>query len=236
MKNKGPNKIGLIALIVANLIPLIGVIYLDWNIFMILLLYWIESIVVGIYNIPKILIAEGSMVYWTTELKKVKGKTVVKKNIKVYDPSPSKRDKRFYAGFFVIHFMGFMAMLGVGIFGYFRGSIDNISSIFIAVAALFGSHGISFLLNYIGAGEYKNRDPYLQMFAPYKRLLVMLAVIAVTGLILKSRVESEDILIWGLILLVSLKIIADIFSHYWEHWVWTKRPDTKNLKKRGRII
>ena len=44
-------------LIVANLVPLYGVFFLDWQIFPILLLFWMENVVVGIFNVFKMLVA-----------------------------------------------------------------------------------------------------------------------------------------------------------------------------------
>jgi len=40
-----------ISLIFANLIPLLGVLLYDWNVLEILLLYWTESVVIGLINV-----------------------------------------------------------------------------------------------------------------------------------------------------------------------------------------
>ena len=47
------------ALVGANLLPLAGVVWWDWSVFEVLLLYWLESGVVGALNVPKILLAGG---------------------------------------------------------------------------------------------------------------------------------------------------------------------------------
>ena len=44
------------ALITVNLIPLIGVLFNDWDAGLILLLYWSENLVLGGYNVLKILL------------------------------------------------------------------------------------------------------------------------------------------------------------------------------------
>ncbi len=46
-------------LVVTNLIPLVGVLWLGWDLMLILALYWAENGVVGVINILKILTAEG---------------------------------------------------------------------------------------------------------------------------------------------------------------------------------
>jgi hypothetical protein len=50
-----------IALLVANAIPLIGVLFFGWSLLTILVLFWIENGIVGLWNIPRILLARGSV-------------------------------------------------------------------------------------------------------------------------------------------------------------------------------
>ena len=48
------------ALLVAfNLVPLAGVLLWGWNVATILVLYWVENGIIGVLNIPKILLASG---------------------------------------------------------------------------------------------------------------------------------------------------------------------------------
>jgi hypothetical protein len=46
-------------LVVANLVPLLGAVLLGWNVGAIVVLYWFESVIVGILNVPKIALAKG---------------------------------------------------------------------------------------------------------------------------------------------------------------------------------
>ena len=46
--------IPVIALSAVNMIPLIGVLYLKWDAFHIVSLYWAEDLVIGFYNVLKI--------------------------------------------------------------------------------------------------------------------------------------------------------------------------------------
>jgi Family of unknown function (DUF6498) len=50
-----------IVLLLANLIPLVGVVLFGWSLITILVLYWIENGIVGLWNIPKIVMAQGSL-------------------------------------------------------------------------------------------------------------------------------------------------------------------------------
>jgi hypothetical protein len=42
-------------LIIANLVPLTGILFLSWDLFSVLFFYWLESAVVGIYNIARMM-------------------------------------------------------------------------------------------------------------------------------------------------------------------------------------
>jgi hypothetical protein len=46
-------------LVAVNLIPLVGVAFWDWSLFLILVLYWIESGIIGVLHIFKIASAQG---------------------------------------------------------------------------------------------------------------------------------------------------------------------------------
>ena len=50
--------VSIIALVAANAIPLLGVIFLGWRVFSILLIYWMENVVVGVFNVLRILFAD----------------------------------------------------------------------------------------------------------------------------------------------------------------------------------
>jgi hypothetical protein len=50
-----------VALVIANAIPLIGVLLFGWSLLTILVLFWIENGIVGLWNIPRILLAQGSI-------------------------------------------------------------------------------------------------------------------------------------------------------------------------------
>lgn len=55
----GTSLVSAIVLIVVNVVPLIGVAFWGWSLMMILVLYWIESGIVGVINIFKIARARG---------------------------------------------------------------------------------------------------------------------------------------------------------------------------------
>ena len=50
-----------IALLLANAIPLVGVLFFGWSLLTILVLFWIENGIVGFWNVPRILLARQSL-------------------------------------------------------------------------------------------------------------------------------------------------------------------------------
>ena len=51
-----------VALVVANLIPLIGVLFFGWSVWNILVIYWLENGIVGVINVLKMSVATGDEV------------------------------------------------------------------------------------------------------------------------------------------------------------------------------
>ena len=51
-----------IVLLIANAIPIVGVLFFGWSLITILVLYWVENGIVGFWNIPKIALAQGSII------------------------------------------------------------------------------------------------------------------------------------------------------------------------------
>ncbi len=57
-----------ILLLIANLIPVVGVVFFGWSLHTILVIYWLENGIVGFWNVPKILLAQGSVIPTLPEL------------------------------------------------------------------------------------------------------------------------------------------------------------------------
>jgi hypothetical protein len=178
------------ALIGANLVPVFGVFLLDWAVFPLVLLFWLENVIVGVLNVLRILTAQPK-----DDLERV-GKFVM-------------------APFFAVHYGGFTTVHGVFVFALFaRGApwaetIRQTGGILWAAAALLLSHALSFATNWLGAGEYRNADLKALMFQPYARVVVLHLTIIFGGMLLMSLGSPRP----GLLLLVALKIGVDLAAH-----------------------
>lgn len=186
------------ALILFNLIPLIGVLFLDWNLSSIMVLYWFENVIVGFFNALKMAKAEGT----TPKTKLYSGR----KSVTIAQKSGSIL-------FFIVHFGMFTFGHGVFIFAFFGRDLPAFSTLLPAALCLFVSHGISFVYNYIRNQEYKRIAFQDLFFQPYKRIFIMHITIVI-GAFIAFQFEQPTLF---LVLLIFLKIVVDIFSHKKEH-------------------
>ncbi len=192
MNNK--YNISVISLILVNLVPIIGVLFFNWSMFQIMILYWLESGIIGFFSILKILIKSRPITLGI-----------------------------FLTVFFCFHFGIFMLVhlkFISAINSDFELSTNSIFLIIYSAIPLFISHLISFIHNFFGKKEYLGKKEYkietdamTYMFEPYKRIFVMQFVI-IFGAILMNLFNQP---ILGIVLLIILKTIVDIDAHLKSH-------------------
>jgi hypothetical protein len=78
-----------------------------------------------------------------------------------------------------------------------------------AFLGLLVSHTISFVDNYLRKGEYRRANLQTLMMQPYSRVMV-LHIAILGGGILMAALGSP---MWGLLLLIGLKVALDLRSH-----------------------
>ena len=190
-----------LALILMNLIPLIGVWYFNWDVGIIIFLYWLENVVIGILTIPKILSCRGS--------KKLGAR---KENL---------GGLIFLSGFFSVHYGMFCFGHYTFIQTFFEGlpEFSNIPSrlfegfLIWPLLGLLFSHFISMIVNFYGKGEYRSRSANTQMFMPYTRIMILHIVIIFGGFL----AQAFDNTLGPLIILIIVKTIIDLGAHQVEH-------------------
>lgn len=200
-----------IFLIVANLLPLVGVLAWGWDVTSVVIFYWTENLIVGFYNLLKIL-------------------------------SKASRKALFMSIFFLVHYGGFCAGHGIFLIELFNldtqavaapdsswpGPLAFLQLIWEAghyilaisptywiwgFAAMFASHGFSFLSNWWLGGERNATAVDQLMVEPYKRIIVMHVVIIFGGLGIQALGSPLPLLL----LLIALKIAIDLRAHLKEH-------------------
>lgn len=203
-RSVGPRWPSALALVLANLAPLYGVIALGWPVYPLILLFWVENVIIGVINVMRMVVADPrSVVSWISKLTMVP--------------------------FFCVHYGIFTAGHGAFLHQMFGGGAPGpVTEIFtpglwaaritelglwIPVAILASSHLFSFGWNYIRRGEFRTAVIDRLMIQPYARVLVMHIVLFIGGLA-TMRLGSP---VWALLLLVAAKIIADVNAHLREH-------------------
>jgi len=176
-------------LVISNLIPLAGVFLFGWSVASILVLYWLESVIIGGLNIIKIFACQGHVI-----------------------------GKLFISVFFSFHFGMFCYGHAVFISEMFDAreifeSVKNGGPLLWAALSFLASHFFSLLINFFGKKEYLGREANVQMFMPYGRVVVMHLVILIGGLFV--QLFNQPVI--ALIFLIGLKIFIDIGAHKISH-------------------
>lgn len=223
----GSTLLSAILLVLVNAIPLIGVAFWDWSLMLILVLYWLESGIVGALNVFKIARARGGEHQPAVS---VDGNRLT---IRMAGMS-SGMARGALIGFFVIHYGIFWVVHGVFVFllplfagltrtpdpsapGLGLGPMDfgplPFDGLFLSFALLAASHVVSFFTNYLGRGEYLRVTPQGQMMSVYGRVVV-LHVTIIAGAFVVGIFGTPFA---ALVLLVGLKTAIDLVLHLREH-------------------
>lgn len=199
------------ALIVANAIPLIGVVFLGWSVWNILVIYWLENGIVGVINVLKMARAEGS----ATE----SGPTFL-----VNGRPANSISKVGLIPFFVMHYGIFWFVHGIFVLTLpafmslsprsLGDAMDlDLGSVALAAGALAISHGLSFWWNFLVGGEFRRTTPARLMFSPYRRLIALHLTIIFGAM----AVTFTGAPVLAVAILVAIKILLDLGFHLAEH-------------------
>lgn len=186
-----------VVLVCANALPVIGVFFLGWSVFPILVLYWFENVVIGVMNVLRMATAQpASGISWFAKL--------------------------FAIPFFCVHYGMFTFVHGMFVFALFgphgtkaMATIANFRDVVReyglvwAVVVITTSHVVSFIWNYLRGGEFRNASINVLMSQPYARVMVMHFVVLGGGFLIAALHEPR----WAVALLVVLKTAIDLKSH-----------------------
>lgn len=203
------------ALVLANLVPLFGALFLDWSVYELMALFWFENVILGLLNVVRLLTASpGGVVPHAAKL--------------------------FLVPFFCVHYGLFTFVHGTFVLALFSGDAPFRGPAFeggtsggfglpsladVSVLALTGlavSHLISLVLHWFAGGERLRVGPQALMFRPYGRVVVLHVVILAGGGLVLALGQP----IAALALLVVLKTGVDLAAHSFEHRKLLAQPAT----------
>ena len=167
----------LIEILIVNLMAVVGVAVFGWDALTLVLLYWIENLIVGLFNIPKILMSGLSS-----------GRTGTLASL-------------FLVPFFVVHYGMFCFVHGLFILALFghglEGTVDfsplglasavmeriqTNRAMWWGVVVLLAFHSYLFARYWLAARRWEVSEPFTQMFAPYGRIVVVHLTIMIAGI------------------------------------------------------
>ncbi len=164
-------------ILAANLIPVFGVLVWGWSAGLLMLVYWLENVVIGLFNAAR-MIAAGAGQGMAGLLSCL-----------------------FVVPFFVVHYGGFCAVHGVFVWTMFGQGLESAAGVpdpfsaqflpalfatqpglWAALATIVIWQGLLFVV-FLASSEYRNTDPMTEMAAPYGRIIVLHVTILAGGFI-----------------------------------------------------
>ncbi len=194
-------------IILANLIPVYGVWFLGWNAAQIFLVFCLETVIIGLFNVIKM----GCVTLF------VRTKDVWSKNGGI-----TMVGGLFFIIFFIFHY-GFFVLVQTQIFFGVSGIIKDHTMFggYGSVPAALGNEGQLLLLIFIAyytlhtlssfflSGEYKTISMSKLMYQPYGRIFVQQFVVIVGSMFLSLGLSKVFILI-----LVIVKVAFELFINF----------------------
>lgn len=179
-----------IGLILANLVPLVGVLVLGWSALSVVMAYVIETGIIGVYTLLRILLAGAT------------------------HPLARLGD----AVFFCVHFGLFFAIQTFFVFIIMSGGLaleyDQAVEFLALASGFLISHGQSFITHYLRSGAYRTASASRELFRPYGRIVVQ-QFLAIGGGYLVSHHAGEHV--GPVVIVVLAKLVADLATHLWVH-------------------
>jgi uncharacterized protein DUF6498 len=210
--------ISTLALLVANAAPLFGVLFLHWQIFPLFIVYWLENLIVGLFNVLRIAFAgPRGRIPWYRKLVLI---AVFCLQYGFFN---------FCYGMFVFGSLGLvygesklLTASPAELAAHAAGAVGRYGLGF-AILSLVISHAVSFKVNDIDGGEALRATPKRLMIHPYSRIIVFHMTIMI-GLLLMFALGSPVFL---LATLVVIKTAMDLLLHR----VWWRKPAAPTVRE-----
>ena len=184
-----------------------------WRAADVVAMYWIENVLVGLLNVPRILLAQD-------ESGSDRQRPVQERLLANAQP----------ALFFVLHYGLFCAVHGIVLIELFglqaiagvAEAADELAALqamvqrwrgdplaLAGIVALLGSHLYSLIVNFLASGEYRRVDAGTMVERPYRRI----AVIQVFAIACGALLQYFDSPVLAVAVFVVVKIVIDWHLH-----------------------
>ena len=190
-------------LVASNIFTIALAIFQQWEIGYIVMSYWIQSVIIGIFQFVKILDLKE---FDTT------GFTINDR------PAPPTTGTKYHTAFFFLMHYGFFHF----IYAFFlvASAFDNLDTYpwgYIAMVTLLfvANHLYSFLTNRAHDRSIKRNIGHM-MFIPYTRIIPMHITLVFAGS-MSNYIQSQSAQQLILAFFLGLKTVADLIMHLYEH-------------------
>lgn len=220
-----------VTIVAVNLMPLMGVVWYDWDPFAVLFIYWIQTGIIGYFSFLKI---KKVCEYEPPERRIQVIAFTVRKSSRAQPTSKIIRDYRGVLLYgmisslvLLIFFTGYASKktLGWDILYYsFPAVWASISGSFLAISlgsfSFFLNHGYSYFFNFLGKKEYLNSNLEEQLTFPIERVGSIWGAIFIAITVLGFIPHLFTVIAS----LVFLKIMLDVYAHVKEHGKFVLPP------------
>ncbi len=225
-------------LVLVNVIPLLGVSLLGWSVLDVLIVYWTETVVIGVVNLRRMAKSQPGH--------SLLGILTIAANVTAQQKGADKLPALFfpalklgmiaffsfhYGLFCLAHLFGLLVVFGEpDESGGFSLSLQAFWQFeyLLAVVPIALSHTFSYFSNFIGREEHKNIGLVALMGRPYGRIVTMQIVI-ISGAFLVESLGSPQM---ALAVLVLTKTAFDLRSHHKERQQLATVPQRGNTLKK----
>lgn len=183
------------SLVLGNLVPLVGVVAWGWDVGLLLLLFWSENVVIGIYTILKMLSLGDLMALFFVPFFLL-----------------------HYGGFLAGHLLFIAGVFLDGGFPPFPfgnrvgATMAGFETLLPVVGIFLLSHGVSFVVHFL-LHERKTAKLMVVFTAPYPRIIVLHAAILLGAFAAVALGEPRP----AIVILVLMKTGIDLLAHLHEH-------------------
>ena len=225
---RSSTQFAIVSLIGANLLPL------SWgaglSVASLLLLYWLETWIVGFYNLLKIQKASAPMSQREERWMRIQF-------LSGFFPGVSRASisKIFIAQMFFV-----TGVYGAALFGWLvptfltdKGTYwelvvsvmppaEQMLGFIVSILALCASHGVSYVTNFLGKQEFLRISPARQMFQLGDRLIAMHLFVILGAMVFGAFRDVGINLVRGygaIAGIIFIKLIADLATHSREHMI-----------------
>lgn len=206
--------LGAIPIILWNLTPLAGVLFFGWKPITVFICYALETVVVGLFNVLRLLVVYRYGLPPKPTETGVKGLGIIP--------------------FFLVHYYFFVFVQLTVFFGFGEGNIFlgpfkaiatfmDTRSTFVALAIYVANCTALFVNDFMLTGAYKNRTMAEQMFEPYLRIIVQQFVVILGSMFFQLTGSGWPVLV----IFIAFKMYLDLLIRSAGFMDWLKAMQAK---------